>query len=85
MEQKVYSVDGKEIRTIQLADSVFNAEVKDAIIYYSIVNEQANSRVGTASTKTRAEVKGSSRKPWRQKGTGRARAGRRRSPLGARV
>jgi large subunit ribosomal protein L4 len=81
MEQKVYSITGQELRTIELSDSVFNTEVNDAVIYYAVVNEQANSRVGTASTKTRAEVKGSSRKPWKQKGTGRARAGRRRSPL----
>jgi large subunit ribosomal protein L4 len=81
MEQKVYSIKGQEVRTIELFDSVFNADVSDALIYYAIVNEQANARVGTASTKTRAEVKGTSRKPWKQKGTGRARAGRRRSPL----
>lgn len=81
MEQKVYSIKGEEVRTIELSDSVFNADVSDALIYYAIVNEQANARVGTASTKTRAEVKGTSRKPWKQKGTGRARAGRRRSPL----
>lgn len=81
MEQKVYSIKGEEVRTIELADSVFNADVNDALVYYAIVNEQANARVGTASTKTRAEVKGTSRKPWKQKGTGRARAGRRRSPL----
>jgi large subunit ribosomal protein L4 len=81
MEQKVYSIKGQEVRTIELSDSVFNADVSDALIYYAIVNEQANARVGTASTKTRAEVKGTSRKPWKQKGTGRARAGRRRSPL----
>jgi large subunit ribosomal protein L4 len=81
MEQKVYSIKGQEVRTIELFDSVFNADVSDALIYYAIVNEQANDRVGTASTKTRAEVKGTSRKPWKQKGTGRARAGRRRSPL----
>jgi len=79
MEQKVYSITGQELRTIELSDSVFNTEVNDAVIYYAVVNEQANARVGTASTKTRAEVKGSSRKPWKQKGTGRA--GRRRSPL----
>ncbi len=81
MEQKVYSIKGEEVRTIELADSVFNVDVSDALIYYAIVNEQANNRVGTACTKTRAEVKGTSRKPWKQKGTGRARAGRRRSPL----
>lgn len=81
MEQKVYSIKGEEVRTIELSESVFNVDVRDALIYYAIVNEQANARVGTASTKTRAEVKGTSRKPWKQKGTGRARAGRRRSPL----
>jgi large subunit ribosomal protein L4 len=81
MEKKVFSIQGEELRTLRLADEVFNREVSEGAIYYAICNELANCRVGTASTKTRAEVRGTSRKPWKQKGTGRARAGRRRSPL----
>ncbi|MDR1626394.1 MAG: 50S ribosomal protein L4 [Spirochaetia bacterium] len=81
MEKKVFSIQGEELKTLTLADEVFNREVNEGAIYYAICNELANCRVGTASTKTRAEVKGTSRKPWKQKGTGRARAGRRRSPL----
>lgn len=81
MDKAVYSIDGKEIRKVQLEDSVFAREVSEGSIYHAIRNELANLRVGTASTKTRAEVKGSGAKPWRQKGTGRARAGHKRSPL----
>jgi large subunit ribosomal protein L4 len=81
MEKKVLSTDGKEIRSIELADEVFGREVSEGAIYYAIRNELANMRVGTASTKTRAEVRGSGAKPWSQKGTGRARSGHRRSPL----
>lgn len=81
MDKAVYSIDGKEIRKVQLEDSVFAREVSEGSIYHAIRNELANLRVGTASTKTRAEVQGSGAKPWRQKGTGRARAGHKRSPL----
>ena len=81
MEAKVFSVKGEEIKTINLDDAVFNCEVSEGTIYYAINNELANMRVGTASTKTRAEVHGSNAKPWAQKGTGRARAGQKRSPL----
>jgi large subunit ribosomal protein L4 len=81
MEKKVFSIQGEELKTLVLADEVFGLEVNEGAIYYAICNELANCRTGTASTKTRAEVKGTSRKPWKQKGTGRARAGRRRSPL----
>ena len=81
MEAKVFSVKGEEIKTIDLNDAVFNCEVSEGTIYYAINNELANMRVGTASTKTRAEVHGSGAKPWAQKGTGRARAGHKRSPL----
>ena len=75
MEKKVYSVDGKELRTINLDDNVFGLPVNEDVIYYAINNELANLRVGTACTKTRAEVHGSNAKPYKQKGTGRARAG----------
>ncbi len=81
MEGRVFSVEGKEVRTVPLSDEVFGREVSEGAIYYAVNNELANLRVGTAKVKTRGEVKGTSRKPWRQKGTGRARAGRRRSPL----
>lgn len=81
MEAQVYSTDGKAVRTVQLNDEVFAREVSEGCIYHAIRNELANARVGTAKTRTRGEVRGTSRKPWRQKGTGRARAGRRRSPV----
>lgn len=81
MDKKVLSVKGKELRTISLDDSVFAREVSEGAIYYAVRNELANLRVGTASTKTRSEVAGSHRKPWRQKGTGRARAGTFQSPV----
>ena len=81
MEKKVFSLDNKEVRSIELDDAVFGCEVSEGTIYYAVNNELANRRVGTASTKTRSEVRGAKSKPWRQKGTGRARAGRRRSPL----
>jgi len=81
MDRKVFSIEGKELRTITLDDSVFAREVSEGSIYNAVNNELANKRVGSASTKTRSEVRGSTAKPWRQKGTGRARAGRRRSPV----
>ncbi len=81
MDAKVYSIQGEEIRTIQLDDAVFGREPSEGTIYHAIRNELANRRVGTSSTKTRSEVNGSTTKPWKQKGTGRARAGRRKSPL----
>jgi large subunit ribosomal protein L4 len=81
MDKTVYSKEGKELRTIALDDSVFAREVSEGCIWHAIRNELANARQGTAKVKTRREVKGSTAKPWRQKGTGRARAGRRKSPL----
>lgn len=81
MDKKVLSVQGKELRTIELDDTVFAREVSEGSIYHAVRNELANLRVGTASTKTRSEVAGSHRKPWRQKGTGRARAGTFQSPV----
>jgi large subunit ribosomal protein L4 len=81
MVVKVYGIDGSERRDIDLADEVFNRSVSTGSIYHAIRNELANLRVGTASTKTRSEVRGSGTKPWRQKGTGRARAGTRQSPV----
>ena len=64
MKAKVFSVEGKEVKDIELADSVFGCSVSEGSVYYAIRNELANSRVGTASTKTRGEVKGTSSKPW---------------------
>ena len=64
MEKKVYSTSGKELRTITLDDKVFGLPVNDDVIYYAITNELANRRVGTACTKTRAEVHGSNNKLW---------------------
>lgn len=81
MEKKVYSVDGKELRTIQLDDAVFGLPVNEDVIYYAVTNELANMRVGTACTKDRSEVHGSNAKPYKQKGTGRARRGDKKSPL----
>ena len=81
MEKKVYSTSGKELRTINLDDNVFGLPVNDDVIYYAITNELANRRVGTACTKTRSEVHGSNAKPYKQKGTGNARRGDKKSPI----
>ncbi len=81
MEAKILSVTGKELRKVDVADAVFARDISEGAIYHAIRNELANNRVGTASTKTRSFVHYSGRKPWRQKGTGRARSGSRRSPV----
>ena len=81
MEKKVYSKDGKELRTINLDDKIFGLPVNEDVIYYAITNELANMRVGTACTKGRAEVHGSNAKPYKQKGTGNARRGDKKSPI----
>lgn len=81
MEKRVYSIDGKELRTVELDETVFGLPVNDDVIYYAINNELANKRVGTACTKDRSEVRGSNAKPYNQKGTGRARRGDKKSPL----
>ena len=69
----VYDIKGKKVSDIELADSVFGIEPNENIVHAVLVNYLANQRQGTQSTKTRAEVRGGGRKPWRQKGTGRAR------------
>ena len=69
------------VGTVELDPGVFGAEIKTHLLHEAVVYQEAKHRAGTASTKTRGEVAGSGRKPWRQKGTGRARAGERRSPL----
>jgi len=81
MNCKVYSKEGKELRTMVLDDNVFGLPVNDDLIWYAINNELANRRMGTASTKGRAEVHGSNAKPYKQKGTGRARRGDKKSPI----
>ena len=81
MEAKVYSTSAKELRTIDLNENVFGIEVSDGSIYYAVKNELANRRVGTACTKTRAEVNYSNAKPYKQKGTGNARRGDKKSPI----
>ena len=81
MEKKVYSVDGKELRTITLDDKVFGLPVNEDVIYYAITIERSDIRIGTACTKTRAEVHGSNAKPYKQKGTGNARRGDKKSPI----
>ncbi|HHW54484.1 MAG: 50S ribosomal protein L4 [bacterium] len=77
----VYNIEGQQVGEIELADTVFGAEVNEAAIKQVVDMQLANRRRGTASTKGRGEVRGGGRKPWRQKGTGRARHGSRRSPI----
>ena len=76
----VYNIEGKKVSDIELADSVFGIEPNEKIEHSVLVNYMANQRQGTSNTKTRAEVSGGGRKPWKQKGTGRARQGSIRSP-----
>ena len=76
----VIDIKGKKVSDIELADSVFGIEPNEAIVHSVLVNYLANQRQGTQSTKTRAEVSGGGKKPWRQKGTGRARQGSIRAP-----
>ena len=77
----VYNIEGKEVGKIDLSDAVFGVEVNEHVLYEVVKNQLANKRQGTQSAKTRAEVRGGGRKPWKQKGTGRARVGSSRSPL----
>ena len=76
----VYDIKGKKVSDVELADSVFGIEPNENIVHSVLVNYLANQRQGTQSTKTRSEVSGGGRKPWRQKGTGRARQGSIRAP-----
>ena len=80
MEVKVFNMSGAEVGALELNESVFAAEYKEALIHQIVVAQLANKRQGTKSTLTRAEVRGGGIKPWRQKGTGRARQGSIRSP-----
>jgi large subunit ribosomal protein L4 len=81
MNSKVYSKEGKELRTMVLDDAVFGLPVNEDLIWYAINNELANKRQGNASTKGRAEIRGSNARPYKQKGTGRARRGDKKSPI----
>jgi len=81
MKTQVYGLDGTALREIELSDEVFARDVSEGCIYHAIRNELANRRLGTAKIKDRGEVQGSGKKPWKQKGTGRARAGHKRSPV----
>ena len=76
----VYNVEGKKVSDVELKEEIFGIEPNEAIVHSVLVNYLANQRQGTQSTKTRAEVRGGGRKPWRQKGTGRARQGSIRAP-----
>jgi large subunit ribosomal protein L4 len=77
----VFDIEKKKVAEVDLNDSVFAAEVNEAIIYDVVKMQLASRRSGTASTKTRSDVRGGGKKPWRQKGTGRARSGTSRSPI----
>ena len=76
----VYNIEGKEVGTIDLSDAVFGVEVNEHLMHMAVVQQLANKRQGTQKAKTRSEVSGGGRKPWRQKGTGHARQGSTRSP-----
>ena len=76
----VYDIQGKKVSTVDLKDEIFGIEPNEAVVHSVLVNFLANQRQGTQSTKTRSEVSGGGRKPWRQKGTGRARQGSIRAP-----
>ena len=76
----VYNIEGNEVGTIDLNDAVFGVEVNEHLVHMAVVNQLANNRQGTQKAKTRSEVSGGGRKPWRQKGTGHARQGSTRSP-----
>ncbi len=76
----VYNMEGKEVGTIELSDAVFGVKVNEHLVHMAVVQQLANNRQGTQKAKTRSEVSGGGRKPWRQKGTGHARQGSTRSP-----
>lgn len=78
---QVIDTSGKKIKDVKAPDEIFAVPLKEHLLYEAVINYRANQRQGTASTKTRGEVRGGGRKPWRQKGTGRARAGSIRSPI----
>ena len=76
----VYNMEGAQVGDIELSDAVFGVEINEHLVHMAVVSQLANNRQGTQSTKTRSEVSGGGKKPWRQKGTGHARQGSTRSP-----
>ena len=76
----VYNMEGKEVETMELDDAVFGVDVNEHLVHMAVVQQLANNRQGTQKAKTRSEVRGGGRKPWRQKGTGHARQGSTRAP-----
>ena len=80
MQAPLMNMQGQEVGTVELPDDIFNVEVNEAVMHQALVRQLANKRLGTHKTKTRGEVSGGGRKPWRQKGTGRARQGSIRAP-----
>lgn len=76
----VYNMEGKEVDKIELKDSIFGVEINEHLVHMAVLQQLANKRQGTQKAKTRSEVRGGGRKPWRQKGTGHARQGSTRSP-----
>jgi large subunit ribosomal protein L4 len=76
----VYNMEGKEVGTTELSDSIFGVEINEHLVHMAVLQQLANNRQGTQKAKTRSEVSGGGRKPWRQKGTGHARQGSTRSP-----
>ena len=76
----VYNMDGKEVGTTELSDAVFGVEVNEHLVHMAVLSQLANKRQGTQKAKTRSEVSGGGRKPWRQRGTGHARQGSTRAP-----
>ena len=81
MKIKIFDIKGKEKKEIELKDDIFSIKPNKAVIYEVIKNELANKRQGTSSTKTKAEIRGTGKKPFKQKGSGRARVGTRRNPV----
>jgi large subunit ribosomal protein L4 len=80
MQAPVYNIEGEQVSETELRDDIFAVPVSEALMHQALVRQLANARLGTHKTKTRSEVRGGGRKPWRQKGTGRARQGSIRSP-----
>ena len=80
-EISIYNINGQSVGKMELDKKIFNGEVNKAVLYQIVKMHEANLRQGNASTKTRSDVSGGGKKPWKQKGTGRARAGTSRSPL----
>lgn len=81
METKVFATDGSVSRSLKLPEAIFDAKWNSDLVHQVVLSMQSNARTGTAHTKNRAEVSGTGHKPWKQKGTGRARHGSRRSPI----